>query len=80
MLFIKSITFKYSRSNIHGTLIHKCCVPPGEYLLVGERLKEEALLTSYSSRANPLDMSWLDQAWQEMRDQVGIEKGSLIGN
>ena len=48
--------------------------------IFGERWKEEALLTSYSLPANPLDMSWLDQAWQEMRDQVGIEKRSLIGN
>ena len=51
-----------------------------EYFLLGEQRIEEALLTSYCNPANPPDMSGLDQACQEMRDQVGIEKPSLIGN
>ena len=47
---------------------------------MSEQGKEEAPLTSYSNPANPLEMSGLDQARQEMRDQVGTEKRSLIGN
>ena len=52
-------------------------VIPRKYFLLGEQRIEEALLTSY---CNPPDMSGLDQACQEMRDQVRIKKPSLIGN
>ena len=39
--------------------------------------KEEAFLTCYS---NPSDLSGLDQARQEMRAQVGIDRSEYYGN
>ena len=61
-----------------GEYMHVIC-PPNIFFL-SRQGKEEALLTSYCSPANPPDMSGLDQACQEMRDQVGIEKWNPIGN